>query len=380
MKTIPYGYHWINKDDQKAVCRALKSTFITQGPLIREFEDSLCKYTGAKYAVAVSSGTAALHLASFVSGIKCGDEVITSPLTFVASANCILYCRAKPVFADVESGTANIDPEEINKKITKKTKMVIPVHYAGNPCDMKEISRIARKKWMLVIEDAAHALGAVYRGSKIGSCKYSDMTIFSFHPVKHITTGEGGAVMTNNKYFYEKLLMLRNHGITKEKYTNKPDGGWYYEMQALGFNYRITDIQCALGLSQLKRLDYFVRRRRQIAGQYNSAFKGNPYFDIPSESRAAFSSYHLYPIRLRNKFINKRKEIFASLRNKGLGVQVHYIPVYLQPYYKNLGYKKGLCPQAEKFYGSEISLPIYPLMTAAQINKVIKTTIDVLKN
>jgi len=383
MKYIPYGFHWIDKDDRDAVCRTLKSDWVTQGPAVKSFENALCKYTGAAYAVAVSNGTAALHIACLAAGVTKGDEIITSPLTFVASANCALYCGAKPIFADIEEDTGNIDPSKIKRAITRKTKVLIPVHFAGHPCDMNAVHEIAKNKKLIVIEDAAHALGSRYNGnkiSKVGSGVYSDMTTLSFHPVKHITTGEGGAVLTNRKDLYDKLLMLRSHGITKDQFVHEPHGEWYYEMQALGYNYRITDIQCALGESQLKKLPDFINRRREIVARYNKAFEHNPYFDVPPEKGYAFSSYHLYPIRLKEQFIPARKQIFSGLRKAGIGVQVHYIPVYLQPYYERLGYLKGACPKAERFYASEISLPLYPLMKTSDIAFVIKKVFDVLGN
>jgi len=378
MRLIPYSHQWIDNKDINSVIKVLRSDWITQGPTVKAFEIAISKYTGAKYAVAVSNGTAALHIACLAVGIEKGDEVITSPITFLASANCVIYCGGKPIFADVQEDTGNIKSEEINAKITKRTKMLIPVHYAGHPCDMEKIQQIAKRNKLFIIEDSAHALGAKYKGSKIGSCKYSDMTILSFHPVKHITAGEGGMVLTNRRDLYKKLLILRNHGITKEKYVNVPDGDWYYEMQLLGYNYRITDIQSALGISQLKRLAEFVRRRREIVQIYNREFKNSPYFNTPVEKTYAYSSYHLCPIRLKEQFMASKKEIFTKLREKGIGAQVHYIPVYLQPYYRKLGYKKGSCPQAEKFYRSEISIPVYPSMKNSDVNYVIKTLNKVL--
>lgn len=379
MRYIPYGHHWIDKDDIKEVVKVLESDWITQGPKIKEFEDSLCKYTGAKYAVAVSSGTAALHIACLAAEIGKGDEVITSPITFVASANCVLYCGGKPVFADIQEDTINIDPKEIKKKITRRTKAIIPVHFAGHPCDLQEINRIVKKHNLIVIEDAAHALGAEYKGSKIGSCKYSDMTIFSFHPVKSITTGEGGAILTNRKDLYEKLLLLRNHGITKDPmkflnpyYLSLNTDSWYYEMQYLGFNYRITDFQCALGISQLKKFNGFLKRRREIAEIYREALKDNEYLDLLKEKKYVKSSYHLYLVRLKDKYKFRKKEIFYKLRKMGLGVQVHYIPVYLQPYYQRLGYKKEICPKAEDFYQREITVPVYQSMSNKDVKYVIK--------
>lgn len=371
MKYIPYGRQTTDKEDIKAVVGVLKSDWITQGPKIKEFEDALCKYTGAKYAVAVSSGTAALHIACLAAGIKPGDEVITSPITFVASANCVLYCGGMPVFADIQEDTINIDPEEIKKRVTKRTRAIIPVHFAGHPCDLEEINAIARKYNLLIIEDACHALGAEYKESKIGSCKYSDMAVFSFHPVKSITTGEGGAVLTNNKEFYEKLLIFRNHGITKqkEKLINKNEGSWFYEMQELGFNYRITDFQCALGISQLKKLNKFLRRRREIVNIYNQNLSQIDDIIPPTERPYVKSSWHLYCIRLKD--FRKRKVIFEELQKSGIGVQVHYIPVYHHPYYRRLSHKRDFCPNAEKNYRQAISVPLFYKMSDSDIKKVI---------
>src|SRR3989339_1647516 len=376
-KYIPYGRQSITDSDIQSVVKVLKCDFITQGPQVRKFEKALCISTQAKYAVAVSNGTAALHLACLAAGIGKGDEVITSPLTFLASSNCVLYCGGKVVFADIDSQTANIVSSEVEKNITKKTKAIIPVHFAGQPCEVDQIRDIGKKYNLIIIEDAAHALGAKYKGSHIGSCKYSDMTTLSFHPLKHITTGEGGAILTNRKDFYENLLMLRSHGATKDNFVNKSEGDWYYEMQMLGFNYRITDIQCALGVSQMKKLGKFVQRRRRIVELYNKAFLDNPYFDIPIEKDHSFSSYHLYPIRVKTNYVHSRKDIFADLRKNGLGVQVHYFPVYLQPYYRELGYRKGLCPIAEQYYSKTISLPLYPKMLNSDVIKVIQVCMKV---
>ncbi len=374
MKFIPYSHQYIDKDDIREVVKVLKSDWLTQGPKIREFEDALCRYTGARYAVAVSSGTAALHITSLAAGIEAGDEVITSPITFIASANCILYCGGRPVFADVEEDTVNIDPRELEKRISKDTKAVIPVHFAGHPVDLESIYSIAKRHGLIVIEDAAHALGAEYKSSKIGSCRYSDMTVFSFHPVKSITSGEGGMVLTNRKDLYERLLKFCNHGITKnrDEFENDILGPWYYEMQLLGFNYRITDFQCALGLNQLKKLDGFIEKRKQIASDYNRELNKIDEIILPKEKRYAKSSWHIYYIRLKES--HKRKVIFDRLRKMGIGVQVHYIPVHLQPYYrKNVGYKKGDYPRAERYYNSAISLPLYPGMTKNDIKRVINT-------
>jgi len=384
---IPYGRQFIDDEDIKEVIKTLKSDFITQGPKIKEFESALCEYTGAKYAVVVSSGTAGLHLACLATGIKKEDEVITSPITFVASANCVLYCGGKPVFADIQDETVNIDPKEIKNKITKKTKAIIPVHFAGHPCDLEEIYALAKKYNLMIIEDACHALGAEYKNSKIGFCKYSDLTVFSFHPVKSITTGEGGAVLTNNKKLYEKLLMLRNHGITKDptkftinyKLSTINDfGSWYYEMQELGFNYRITDFQCALGLSQLKKLDKFIQRRREIVEIYNKELSKIEEIILPKERPYVKSSWHIYYIRLKN--FQRRKEVFERLRKKGIGVQVHYIPVHLQPYYRNnFGYKEGDYPKAENYYSSSITIPIYYSLEEYKIKYVIRSIKEVIE-
>jgi len=372
MKYIPYGKHWLDKKDIEEVIKVLSSNWITQGPKIKEFEEALCKYTEAKYAVAVSSGTAGLHLACLAAGIEEGDEVITSPITFVASANCILYCRAKPVFADIQEDTVNIDPKEIKRRLTKKTKAIIPVHFAGHPCDLEEIHQIAKKHNLIVIEDACHALGAEYKGTKIGSCKYSDMTVFSFHPVKSITTGEGGAVLTNNKRLYEKLIILRHHGITKErrKFIKRSEGEWYYEMQMLGFNYRITDFQCALGINQLRKLDRFIEKRREIVEIYRKELSTIDDIILPKERSYVKSAWHIYCIRVNNSAT--RKDVFKRLRNYGIGVQVHYIPIHFQPYYKNLGYKEGDCPGAEEYYKRAITLPLYPTLGIKEVKFIIQ--------
>ncbi len=381
IKYIPYGKQYIDQDDIKAVEEVLKADFITQGPKVPEFEKKLAEYCDAKYAVVFNSGTSALHAAYFAVGLKEDDEFITTPITFVATANAGLFLRAKPIFIDVEANTGNIDASKIEGKISSQTKLIVPVHYAGHPCDMEKIKEIADRYGLSIVEDACHALGAKYKGSKIGSCKYSDATVFSFHPVKHITTGEGGAVLTNRDDIYEKLLMFRNHGVTKEeeKFVKMKEGDWYYEMQFLGFNYRMTDIQAALGISQLKKLDKFVERRRKIVEIYNKAFDCNPYFDIPVEKNYAYHSYHLYPIRLKNNYKDKKKEIFQLLRRKELGVQVHYIPVYMHPYYQQLGYREGESPVAEEFYKREISLPLYPAMTEENVNFVIETVFNMFK-
>lgn len=381
-KFIPYSTQCIDRNDINAVAKVLKSDWLTQGPKIREFESEISAYCGAKYAVAVSSGTAALHIACLAANIKPGDEVITSPMTFVASANCILYCRGKPIFADIQKDIANINPAEIKKKINKKTKAIIPVHYSGHPCDLEEINRIAKDNNLTIIEDAAHALGAEYKDSKIGSCKFSDMTILSFHPVKLITTGEGGVVLTNKKYLYEKLLMLRNHGITKESSKFKVKnprsiGGWFYEMQELGFNYRITDFQCTLGLNQLKKIDSFIKRRREIVNIYNQNLSTIKEIILPVEKKYVKSAWHLYYIRLKDH--RKRKDTFEKLRKLGIGTQVHYIPVYFHPYYLRMGYKIGICSNAEEFYKRELSLPLYQSLRNKDLRFIINKFLNLFK-
>jgi dTDP-4-amino-4,6-dideoxygalactose transaminase len=401
---IPYSRQLIEQDDIEAVTQVLRSDFLTQGPATEALESALSSYTGARYAVLFSSGTAALHAAHFVAGVSVGDEVITSPITFAATSNVALYLGATPVFVDVESDTGNIGVKRLEQAITARTKAIVPMHYGGHPVDLQAVSLVAKKFGLAVIEDACHALGAEYRAvgargkgqaksrqdqgtppigdlegdwAKIGSCAYSDMTVFSFHPVKQITTGEGGAVLTNRSEYYEKLLVFRTHGITKDpskfKIRNQRlVGDWYYEMQNLGFNYRISDIQAALGISQLRKLDRFVSRRREIADHYEAAFADNPWFATPPERSYARSSYHLYPIRLSDELRKKKIEIFSELRCAGIGVQVHYIPVYLHPYYQSMGYTQGLCPVAENFYESEISIPVHPGMNDPTVGTVIK--------
>ncbi|WP_457601065.1 UDP-4-amino-4,6-dideoxy-N-acetyl-beta-L-altrosamine transaminase [Hydrogenivirga sp.] len=371
---IPYGRQFIDEEDIRAVVEVLRSDFITQGPKVKEFEEKLAEYCGAKYAVTFNSGTSALLGAYFACGISEGNEVITTPITFVATANMLLVLGAKPVFVDVEEDTGNMDVRLIEEKITEKTKAIVPVHYAGHPVDMEKVWKVAKKYGLKVIEDACHALGAEYKGEKVGSCKFSDATVFSFHPVKHITTGEGGAVLTNNEEIYERLLMFRNHGITRErsKFVHKPDGDWYYEVQLLGYNFRLTDIQSALGISQLRKLDTFVRRRREIARFYSEAFRDNPIFDLPVEKEYAYHSYHLYPVRLKDDYVPKKTLLLKRLKERGVGTQVHYIPVYRHPLYEKLGYEKGLCPKAEKFYKRVFTLPIYPKMSEKEQNFVVE--------
>ncbi|HHV28948.1 UDP-4-amino-4,6-dideoxy-N-acetyl-beta-L-altrosamine transaminase [Acetivibrio mesophilus] len=378
-KFIPYGRQWIDEDDINAVVEVLRGDYLTTGPKIKEFEENLAKYTGAKYAVAISNGTAALHAACFAAGIKEGDEVITTPITFAASANCLLYMGAKPVFADIDPDTYNIDPKEIRAKITEKTKAIIPVHFTGQPCDMDEILRIAKEYNLLVIEDGAHAIGAEYKGRKIGIL--GDMTTFSFHPVKHITTGEGGAITTNSEELYKKLTLFRTHGITREKEELLENhGSWYYEQQYLGYNYRMTDIQAALGISQLKKSDRFLQLRRDYAKLYTEAFESINELVVPYQLDGTNSSWHLYILKLKPERLDcDRKKIFEELQARKIGVNVHYIPVYYHPFYKKLGYIKGLCPQAEDFYERIITLPLFPKMEREDVRYVISNVKDVLQ-
>ena len=376
-KIIPYSTQWIDSKDIKAVVKTLKSPWLTQGPNIQEFEMAVARYLGVKNAVAVNSGTAALLAACFAAGISEGDEGITTPYTFVATANAIVWFGAKPVFVDIDNNTFNINPNKIEAAITKKTKAIVAVDFAGMPCDYDLIMKIAKRHNLIVIDDASHSLGSEYRGRKIGSI--SDLTIFSFHPVKQITTGEGGMITTNNKSFYEKLLLFRNHGIEKSGITEQKSS-WHYQMKKLGLNLRLTSFQAALGLSQLKKINEFITRRRQIVKIYNSAFSNLPVV-APHETTDSKSAWQLYPVRLKlNKLRENRKVIFDDLRKAGLGVQVHFIPVHLHPYYRQkFKFSKKDFPIAEAAYEAEISLPLYPKMADADINFVINTFQNVIK-
>lgn len=366
---IPYGKQTIDQDDIQAVVDVLKSDFLTTGPKIAEFEQTVADYVGAKYAVAISNGTSALHAACFAAGIGPGDEVITTPLTFAASANCVLYCGGTPVFADVDPKTYNIDPEDIRRKITDRTKAIIAVHLAGQPCDMDAIHSIAHEYGLIVIEDGAHALGSVYKGKKVGSL--SDMTTFSFHPVKPITTGEGGMIVTDNEDFYKKMILFRSHGITRDdSMMTRNDGPWFYQQFNLGYNYRITDIQCALGCSQMKKLDRFLARRKEIVARYNEAFADCDNIITPYQLSDTESGWHLYIVQVKNC---DRRQVFEAMREKGIGVNVHYIPVYMHPYYQEHGYENVHCANAEEIYSHIISLPLYPGLTSEQQDYVIDT-------
>lgn len=370
---IPYGSQWIDEEDTQAVVNVLKGDWLTQGPTIDAFEEDFAQYVDAQYAVTFNSGTSALHGAMFAAGVKPSDEIITSPITFVASANCGAYMGAKPVLADIDPKTYCIDPEEIKKHITKKTKAIIPVDLAGFPMDIDKIKEIIKNTDIVIVEDAAHALGATRKGKIIGT--QADMTMFSFHPVKHITTAEGGMITTNNRDYYEKLRLFRSHGITKDpNKLTKTDGPWYYEMQALGYNYRITDMQCALGLSQLKKVEKFINRRIQLADRYDEAFKNNHMIQTPPRPKEKDSRhvFHIYPILL-DKSLN-RKEIFIKLREKGILCQVHYIPIHHQPYYQEqFNYTTNQYPNANEYYQREITIPLFPKMTDDEQAYVFKT-------
>ena len=367
--SLPYSRQWITGEDVRAVSRVLRSDWITQGPAVGEFEGRFARFVGARHAVAVSSGTAALHAACAAAGLGHGDEAVVPPITFVATANAVLYCGARPVFADVEADTATMDPKAFDAAITRRTKAVLPVDFAGHPADLESIVRIARRHNLIVIEDAAHSVGALSHGRRVGTL--ADMTCFSFHPVKHITTGEGGLVTTDDDALASKLRMFRTHGITKDPTAlTRDEGPWYYEQHVLGFNYRITDFQCALGSSQLKRAGAFVRARRALAAAYGRALEGWEDVTGAVERPWARHSYHLYPIRLAQP--RRRRAVFEGLRARGFGVQVHYIPVHLQPYYRRvLGTRPGMCPRAEAFYAAEISLPVFPQMKPADVRRVV---------
>ncbi len=369
---LPYGRQQIDPEDIQVVNKVLSSDWITTGPKVGAFEDALAEYVGAKYAVSFSSGTAALHGAVFASGLGPGDEAITSPLTFCATANCVLYQGAEPVFVDVCSDTLNIDPTEISKTISSRTKVILPVDYAGNPAEYDVIIDLAEKHGLVIIEDAAHSLGAEYKGRKVGGLTH--MTIFSFHPVKHITTGEGGMVTTNSMEFAERLRRFRNHGINRDLGQRQADGHWQYDMVELGYNYRLTDIGSALGLSQLNKIEAKLDRRREIVRQYTLAFKEIPGIALLEELPEILSAWHLFPIRLQPEvYPGLRNNILSALRAENIGVNVHYIPLHFHTYYRNrFGYKGGEFPKTEAAYDSLVSLPIFPAMNDQDVKDVIR--------
>ena len=372
MKKIPYSHQWIDNKDIKEVVKVLKSDWLTQGPKVEEFEKAIAKYCNAKYGVAFSSGTSALYAAYKTAGIKEGDEVVTTPLTFVATSNMISVLGAKPVFVDVEQDTLNINPELIERSITSRTKAIATVDFAGVSCDYDKILKIAKENKLLLVEDACHALGTEYKGRKLGS--FADIAIVTFHPVKHITTGEGGVALTNNKNFYEKLKIVRNHGIIK-----KPEkGGWYYEVKEPSFNFRITDIQCALGINQLKKIDRFLKRRREIIAKYNKAFKDVKEIILPIEKNYLKTARYIYPIQVKKQ---NRKKVFSNLQEQGIGIQIHYMPLHLHPFYKKrFEYKKGDFPIAEEYYERAITIPLFPKMTNREVDYVIKSVKKAVEN
>lgn len=376
---IPYGRQTISEHDIQSVIDVLRSDFITQGTVVPKFEQAVAGHVKAKYGVAVNSGTSALHIACLALGLKKDDCLWTSPNTFVASANCALYCGAKVDFVDIDPQTFNMSVsalafklEEAEKKATLP-KIVIPVHFAGLSCDMEAIAQLSEQYGFHIIEDASHAIGGKYQGDYIGNCQYSDISIFSFHPVKIITTAEGGMAVTNQANLAEKMRMLRSHGITRDadKMTHEADGSWYYQQVDLGFNYRMTELQAALGLSQLQRLTEFIERRHQIASQYQTLLEAMPV-TVQQQSKNCFSAMHLFVIRLQLNIINSsKKHVVERLREMGIGVNVHYIPVHLQPFYQHMGFQKGDFPEAEKYYSEAISIPLFFKLDDREINYIV---------
>jgi UDP-4-amino-4,6-dideoxy-N-acetyl-beta-L-altrosamine transaminase len=383
---IPYGRQDISEEDIRAVVEVLHSDWLTQGPAIERFEQEVASYCGATYAVAVSNATAALHIACLTAGLGPGDALWTSPNTFVASANCGRYCGAGVDFVDIDARSYNLSVEALEEKLARAQeqgalpKVVIPVHFAGQSCDMARIGELAQRYGFTVIEDASHAIGGSYREGKVGACAFSDMAVFSFHPVKIVTTGEGGMVLTNRRDLYEQLIRLRSHGITRDpaQMEGAPDGPWYYQQIELGFNYRMTDMQAALGASQMRRLDEFVTRRHHLAQRYDHLLAGLP-LTTPWRDPQAHSALHLYVIRLRLDLIGKsHAQVFAELRERGIGVNLHYIPVHTQPYYRRLGFKAGDFPAAEQYYREAISLPMFYGLSEAMQDQVIAAVQEVL--
>ncbi|MBU0729449.1 MAG: UDP-4-amino-4,6-dideoxy-N-acetyl-beta-L-altrosamine transaminase [Proteobacteria bacterium] len=380
MKTIPYGRQNINKDDIQAVVEVLESDYITQGPVVPTFENAVASHCGAQHAVAVNSATSALHIACLVLGVGKGDLVWTTPITFVATANCALYCGAQVDFVDIDSRTYNLSVERLAEKLAHAEKIgtlpkvVIPVHMCGQPCDMAGIHSLSQRYGFKIIEDASHAIGGRYKNEPIGNCRYSDITVFSFHPVKIITCGEGGMALTNDTQLAKRLRLLRSHGITSDAaamHPRTPDEIWNYQQIDLGFNYRMTDILAALGLSQLQRLDEFVTKRQIIAKRYDQMLSGLPVV-TPFQYSDGYSGFHLYVIRLKLTEINKTHcQVYEALHEANILVNLHYIPVYRQPYYADMGFETGYCPEAEQFYAEAISIPIYPGLTETQQNQVV---------
>ena len=379
---IWYGRQWITEEDAEEVKNTLLSNYITCGPKVDEAERMLCEYTGAKYAVVVTNCTSALHLAAAVAGIGEGDELITTPMTFMASANCALYCGGKPVFADINPETYCIDPDSIEAHITPHTKAVVAVDFTGQVVEADRIREICNKHGLVFIEDAAHSIGSKYNGKMVGS--FADLTCLSFHPVKTVTSGEGGAILTNNKDYYEKLLLLRSHGMEHDesKMLEGPhEGIWYYEQQMLGYNYRMTDIQASLLCSQLRKIDFFVARRKEIAARYDAAFKNMPELYIQKNIPESETCRHLYIIQLRlDKLTCTRRQFFDAMSAENIQCQIHYVPVYWFPYYKSLGYEKGLCPNAEEMYKGILSIPLYPRLTDDDVESVIHAVTKIVEN
>jgi len=379
MDPIPYGRQEITQADIDAVVDVLKSDYLTQGPVVPAFETELAAHCGARRAVAVNSATSALHIACMALGLQQGDWLWTTPVTFVATSNCALYCGANVDFVDIDPRTYNLSVEALERKLVQAEaegrlpKIVAPVHLAGQPCDMEAIHRLSRRYGFRVIEDASHAIGGRYRGEPIGNCRFSDVTIFSFHPVKIVTSAEGGAALTNDDAIAEQMALLRSHGITRdaELMSGEPDGPWYYEQLALGYNYRMTELQAALGLSQLERLDAYVARRHELAARYDRQLAEMPLV-LPWQHPDSYSGLHLYIVRLQlDKTDKSRLEVFSALREAGIGVNLHYIPIYRQPYYRQFGYDPGDYPEAEAYYREAISIPMYPGLHESRQDRVI---------
>ena len=384
---IPYGKQDINQADIDSVVDVLQSDFLTQGPQVPLFEKKVSDYCGSEYGVAVNSATSALHIACLALGLGKGDYFWTSPNTFVASANCGLYCGAQVDFVDIDPLTYNLSPEELEKKLiqakqhNKLPKIVIPVHFAGQSCDMRKIYSLSQEYGFKIIEDASHAIGGKYLDQPIGGCQYSDITVFSFHPVKIITTAEGGLATTNNKKLSERMQLFRSHGVTRDPglMTKEAEGSWYYQQVELGFNYRMTELQAALGISQMQRLDEFITKRHKLQERYDLLLEDLPIIK-PYQDKDGYSALHLYPIQVqKDKLKSTRKEIFEALRKNSIGVNIHYIPVHTQSYYENMGFKKGDFPNAESYYESVISIPLFYAMTFEQQDQVIAVLEKVLK-